>query len=85
MRVGFVGTENSHVKHFIRFLNREDRHPGHRAVALAGGRSEHNTDLAEYGGLDLIVDEPAELVGHVDAAIVCNRDGGLHRGAPRRR
>lgn len=81
MRVGFVGTENSHVKHFIRFLNLEDRHPGHRAVALAGGRSEHNTGLAEYGGLDLIVEEPAELVGHVDAAIVCNRDGGLHRGA----
>ena len=81
MRVGFVGTENSHVKHFIRFLNLEDRHPGHRAVALAGGRNERNTELAEYGGLDVIVDEPADLIGHVDAAIVCNRDGGLHRDA----
>lgn len=81
MRVGFVGTENSHVKHFIRFLNLEDRHPGHRAVALAGGRSEHNNELAEYGGLDIIVEDPADLLGHVDAAIVCNRDGGLHRSA----
>lgn len=81
MRVGFVGTENSHVKHFIRFLNLDQRHPGYRAVALSGGRGEHNADLAEYGGLDVIVDEPSELVGHIDAAIVCNRDGGLHRPA----
>lgn len=81
MRVGFVGTENSHVKHFIRFLNLEDRHPGYRAAALAGGRHDHNNELAEYGGLDVIVDDPADLIGHVDAAIVCNRDGGLHRQA----
>ncbi len=81
LRVGFVGTENSHVKHFIRFLNLEDRHPGHRAVALSGGRTDHNQELAAYGGLDLIVDEPADLIGQVDAAIVCNRDGGLHRQA----
>ena len=81
MRVGFVGTENSHVKHFIRFLNLEDRHPGYRAVALAGGRNDHNVELAEYGGLDTIVEEPADLIGQVDAAIVCNRDGGLHRAA----
>ncbi|MGC0145008.1 Gfo/Idh/MocA family oxidoreductase [Pseudactinotalea sp. Z1732] len=81
MRVGFVGTENSHVKHFIRFLNLEDLHPGHRAVALAGGHNERNSELATYGGLEIIVDEPADLIGKVDAAIVCNRDGGLHRGA----
>src|SRR5690625_5218190 len=81
MRVGFVGTENSHVKHFIRFLNLENRHAGYRAVALAGGQNERNTELADYGGLDVIVDEPTDLIGQVDAAIVCNRDGGLHRGA----
>lgn len=81
MRVGFVGTENSRVKQFIRFLNLEDRHPGHRAVALAGGQSERNTELATYGGLHIIVDEPTDLIGQVDAAIVCNRDGGLHRSA----
>lgn len=81
MRIGFVGTENSHVKHFIRFLNLEDRHPGHRAVALAGGRNDRNLELADYGGLEVIVEEPVDLIGQVDAAIVCNRDGGLHRGA----
>ena len=81
MRVGFVGTENTHVKHFIRFLNIENRHPGVHAIALTGGHSGHNATLATYGGLGMIVDEPADLIGRVDAAIVCHRDGGLHRGA----
>lgn len=81
MRVGFVGTENSHVRHFIRFLNVEERHPGYRAVALAGGDQEQNRELAEFGGIEVIVDAPEDLIGQVDAAIVCNRDGSLHRAA----
>lgn len=81
MRVGFVGTENSHVKHFIRFLNLENLHPDHRAVALAGGEGEQNRELAEFGGIETIVDEAKDLVDHVDAVIICNRDGGLHRPA----
>lgn len=81
MRVGFVGTENSHVKHFIRFLNVERRHPGFQAVVLAGGESEHNRSLAEFGGISQIVKEPADLLGHVDIAVVCNRDGAQHLAA----
>lgn len=77
-RVGFVGTENSHVKHFIRFLNQENRHEGYKGVALAGGQSDHNKELAEFGGIDTIVDDPSELVDVVDMAIVSNRDGNLH-------
>lgn len=79
LRIGFVGTENSHVKHFIRFLNVEERHPGFRAAALVNGDPAHNAELAEYGGIDTIVDSPEELIGKVDMAIVCNRDGALHR------
>lgn len=73
-----IGTENSHITHFTRFLNVEQRHPGVRAAALAGGRSERNLELAELGGIDLIVEEPAELVDEVDAAIVSTRDGAKH-------
>ena len=78
LRIGMIGTENSHITHFTRFLNVEQRHPGVRAAALAGGRSERNLELAELGGIDLIVEEPAHLVDEVDAAIVSTRDGAKH-------
>jgi predicted dehydrogenase len=78
-RIGFIGTENSHTDHFIRYLNTERRHPGSSAVALCGGRSERNLALADAGGIELVVDEPADLVGRVDAVIVSTRDGARHR------
>lgn len=78
LRIGMIGTENSHITHFTRFLNVEQRHPGVRATALVGGSSARNLELAELGGIETIVDEPAELVGRVDAAIVSTRDGAAH-------
>lgn len=76
--IGFIGTENSHTDHFIRFLNAEARHPGFRAATLVGGRSERNDKLAAGGELD-IVQGPEDLLGKVDAAIISTRDGALHR------
>lgn len=78
MRIGFIGTENSHVEHFIRFLNSEERHPGVRATALAGGPNERNVELASAGNLDVIVESSADLIPEVDAAIVSSRDGAVH-------
>lgn len=78
LRIGLIGTENSHITHFTRFLNVDERHPGTRAVALVGGPSERNQELAELGGIDLIVEEPTELGDQVDAAIVSTRDGAKH-------
>ncbi|MGS2618951.1 Gfo/Idh/MocA family protein [Micromonospora sp. LZ34] len=78
-RIGIIGTENSHVDHFIRFLNGERRHPGNRVVALAGGPTDRNRELSETGGIELVVDRPSDLIGRVDAAIVSSRDGRRHR------
>lgn len=77
--IGLIGTENSHTEHFIRFLNKEHRHPGFRATALADGANERNAYLAEFGGIDEIVGEASELIGRVDAAIISTRDGARHR------
>ncbi|GAA4430657.1 hypothetical protein GCM10023169_34320 [Georgenia halophila] len=79
-RIGFIGTENSHTDHFIRFLNTEGRHPGLRAAALAGGRNQRNETLAQQGDVGLVVDRPEDLLGQVDAAIISSRDGARHRG-----
>ncbi len=77
-RIGFIGTENSHIEHFIRFLNVEERHPGVSGTALVGGDTERNRELAAAGDIAVVVDEPADLVGRVDAAIVSTRDGAKH-------
>jgi len=78
LRIALIGTENSHITHFTRFLNVEERHPGVRAVALVGGPSERNRKLAELGGIQLIVEGPGDLGDEVDAAIVSTRDGAEH-------
>jgi predicted dehydrogenase len=86
-RIGIVGTENSHVDHFIRHLNIEQRHPGNRVTALVGGTdpgtgeglADRNAGLAEAGEISDIVARPEDLIGRVDAVIVTGRDSRSHR------
>ncbi|WP_169738864.1 Gfo/Idh/MocA family protein [Jiangella gansuensis] len=78
-RIGVVGTENSHVDHFVRFLNVEHRHGAARVVALAGGDTERNRALATVGGIDTVVESAGDLTGLADAVIVSSRDGRTHR------
>lgn len=78
MRIGIIGTENSHVDHYVDVFNRAGRYEGFRVVALAGGDSDRNRHLAEAGGITHLVGESAELLGLVDSAIVCSRDGRRH-------
>ncbi|MGO1972797.1 MAG: Gfo/Idh/MocA family protein [Propionibacteriaceae bacterium] len=77
-RIGIVGIENSHVDHFIRLLNVEERHPGTRVTALAGGEAGRREQLAETGGITDLLDGPTDLVTAVEAVIVSSRDGRLH-------
>jgi predicted dehydrogenase len=81
VRIGIVGTENSHAKHHVRHFNQEGRFPGYRVVALAGGDTADNRALSAAGGIDRVVGAASELIGLVDAAVVCFRDGRRHRAA----
>ncbi|MFW6599239.1 Gfo/Idh/MocA family protein [Propionibacteriaceae bacterium Y2011] len=76
--IGVIGIENSHVDHFVRHLNSEDRHPDFKITHLVGGEPDRQAKLQEAGGITELVAEPADLVGKVDAAIICTRDGGKH-------
>lgn len=78
-RIAVTGTESSHVDHFIRFLNLERRCGDARVTVLVGGDSARNRELAALGGIETIVDSPGAATALVDAAIVSNRDGRLHR------
>ena len=79
MRIGIIGTENSHGDHIIDHLNVRKAAGEARIVALSGGRSERNETLAGKGGIDQIVDQYTDLLGLVDAVIITDRHGGLHR------
>lgn len=77
-RVGIIGIENSHTDHFLRHLNDAQLFADTAVTAILRGQPER---VAKFAGGDRlqVVDDPAELIGLVDAAIVCSRDGGLHR------
>src|SRR3954465_8451464 len=79
MRIALVGTENSHADHIVRALN-VDQISDARVVALVGD-DEKTRKLAADGGIADVVPTSGELIGSVDALIVTNRDGALHRAA----
>ena len=79
LRLAVVGTENSHAEEILRHLNVKRISPRARVAALVGEDDVRNRELAAMGGGLPIVPTPAELLGRVDALIVTNRDGALHR------
>lgn len=78
--IGIIGIENSHVDNFVRHLNVEQRHPDVSLTTLVGGDPERREALVSVGG-GLIADnvqDATDLIGKVDAAIICSRDGATH-------
>ncbi|TDD57976.1 Gfo/Idh/MocA family oxidoreductase [Kribbella antibiotica] len=79
LRIALVGTENSHAREIIQHLNTHPISDAARIVALVGTDDEHNQTLMTNGGITQLVPTSTELIGSVDALIVTNRDGALHR------
>ncbi|MGI5499916.1 Gfo/Idh/MocA family protein [Lentzea sp. CA-135723] len=76
MRIGIIGTENSHVDHIVDHLAAGPS----RVVALSGGDTPRNRALQAKGSPGLsLVDRPEDLLGLVDAVVVADRHGDLHR------
>ncbi|MFB6719083.1 Gfo/Idh/MocA family oxidoreductase [Kribbella sp. NPDC056345] len=78
-RIALVGTENSHAREIVHHLNVHPITDAARIVALVGSDDEHNRALAAAGAITQLVPTSTELIGSVDALIVTNRDGALHR------
>lgn len=79
MRIGIIGTENTHGGHIIDHLNVHGNGGDARVVALSGGASERNEKLRAKGGVEHLVESHLDLLGLVDAVIITDRHGGLHR------
>jgi len=78
MRIGLIGIDSSHAEDFLRLLNAESRYPGHRVTALCGPDPVRLATLAGASNL-ATTQNPADLVGTIDTAIIGDRHGGLHR------
>jgi len=81
IRIGILGTDNSHSEAFARLLNVPDEKPtvrGAKVVALFGLDDKITRQRAEAGSVPTIVDRPRDMVAMVDAVMVDFRHGDLH-------
>jgi len=78
LNIGIVGAENSHTVAIAKVLNLEKRVPGVRVTHVWGETQRFARQAAEAGQIPHIVEEPADLVGQVDAAAVDHRHGKYH-------
>ena len=83
MRIGIIGTENSHAMAFARAINLPDengkeRFPGVRVVGVFGPDIESAQKIIDETGVDFLADRPADFLGKVDAMIVTSRKGSVH-------
>ena len=79
MRLGLVGVDSSHAEDFLRHFNAEHRHNSMRVTALWGGDDKRMTELTQLSAETKAMDSLTALLAEVDAVIVGDRHGGLHR------
>lgn len=79
LRIGIVGSDNSHALHYSTMLNVE-RVGGDefKAVAIWGQEAERTREVAEKASIETIVDRVEDMLDLVDAVFVEDRHGGLH-------
>jgi len=81
IRIGILGTDNTHSEAFSRLFNvKGEKHhiEGAQVVAIYGHVEARNKEVAERGQVPNIVKRPQDMLGMIDAAIVDFRHGGLH-------
>jgi len=83
-KIGILGSDNSHADRFSEILNLRE-HPsylpdsGAQVVAIWGQEAERTQQVAKNGKIATIVDQPAAMIGQVDAVFCVTRHGGLHK------
>jgi predicted dehydrogenase len=84
LKIGILGSDNSHADRFSEILNLPE-HPsylpdsGAQVVAIWGQEAERTQQVAQNGKIATIVENPTDMIGQVDAVICVTRHGGLHR------
>ncbi len=84
IRLGMVSVESTHVDAFCRTFNSDSSEPTHLEGAVVVALCNQDNDpariaqLQQQWGIEIIVPNPRDLLGMVDAALICGRDGSRH-------
>ncbi len=81
IRIGIIGAENSHTIAYGQIFNRDRKFPGCEVIGVWGETPEFAKNAAEKGHIPLIVKDPAEFKGKIDALIVDHRHAKFHLAA----
>lgn len=78
LRIGIVGSENSHTANVAKIVNVEKKIPDASIVAVWGETEELAAKAAEAGKIPAIVKDPAEMIGKIDGVMVDHRHARFH-------
>lgn len=84
IKLGIVSLESTHVDAFCRTFNSDSSEPTHLEGAVVAALCNQDDDPARIAslqkewGIEIVVENPRDMLGMVDAALVCSRDGSLH-------
>ena len=79
--IGIIGAENSHTRGFGKMFNLDKKFPGWEVKYVWGEKEEFALQAKTEAGIPNIVQDPAEMMGKIDALIVDHRHGDLHLDA----
>ena len=78
VRIGIIGAENSHTVGFGKMFNIDKKFPGVEVTHLWGETDEFARKAADAGKIPIIVKDPKEMLGKIDALIVDHRHARYH-------
>lgn len=85
IRIGILGSDNSHALAFSKLCNIPDENGNYlyddiRITAIYGHEDDpaHTKEVAEAGKIELIAEKPEDFYGNVDAVMVVTRAGRFH-------
>jgi predicted dehydrogenase len=78
LRIGIVGSENSHTAQVAKIINVEKKFPGVAVVAVWGETDEVAAKAAQAGQIPTVVKDPKEMIGKVEGVMVDHRHAKFH-------
>jgi hypothetical protein len=78
IRIGIIGAENSHTIGYGTLFNINKKFPGVEVLYVWGETEEFARAAQEKGKIPIIVKDPKEMLGKIDALIVDHRHPKYH-------
>ncbi|NOZ19473.1 MAG: Gfo/Idh/MocA family oxidoreductase [Planctomycetes bacterium] len=78
LRIGMIGSENSHSKAVSKLINVEKGVRGVKVVSVWGETKAFAKETAEAGQIPKVVKDPTEMIGDVDGVMIDHRHGKYH-------